>query len=117
MHLLSGQPFKANSSLRCRQVRTHEGVMKNSSNLFSKFIDILAAMSQVQHLFLLLFAAIWLIGCTILFACHYKRMGKPWYWGLKPFAFPFGNFNRKEWLIFVALAVWSLAFGFFALLV
>ena len=91
--------------------------MENILNLFSKFIAILAAMSQAQLWFLLLFAAIWLIGCNILFACHYKRMGKPWYWGLKPFAFPFGNFNLKEWLIFMAIAVWSLTFGFIALLV
>ena len=90
--------------------------MKNISNLFSSFIAILKGMSQAQLLFLALFAAIWLIGCNILFACHYKRMGKPWYWGLKPFAFPLGNFNLKEWLILLGLAVWSLTFGVIAIL-
>jgi len=90
--------------------------MQNILNLFSKFTSILAGMSQRQLLFLLLFAAIWLIGCNILFVCHYKRMGMPWYRGLKPFAFPLGDFNLKEWLVLLGLAVWSLTFGVIAIL-
>ena len=90
--------------------------MKNILDLFPNSIPILASMSQAQFLFLLLFAATWLIGCNILFACHYKRTGKPWYWGLKPFTFPLRGFNLKEWLILLAIAVWSLTFGIIAIL-
>jgi hypothetical protein len=58
--------------------------------------------------------ASWLIGGNILVASHYRRIGKPWWSGFKPFAFPFNGFNVREWLLLLSLLVASLsliAFG------
>lgn len=50
-------------------------------------------------------AIIWLIGGNLLIAFHYRRVGKPMDTGLKPFQFPFANFNLREWLtLFLLLA-------------
>jgi hypothetical protein len=57
--------------------------------------------------------AVWLIGGNLLVAWHYRRMGKSPWSGLRPFAFPFKNFNSREWLIMAVLAITSLVlFGF-----
>ena len=57
--------------------------------------------------------AIWLIGGNLLVAWHYRRMGKSAWSGLKPFAFPFKDFNSREWMVLAVLATTSLAlFGF-----
>jgi len=57
--------------------------------------------------------AVWLIGGNLLVARHYRRMGKSAWSGLKPFAFPFKDFNSREWIVLVALAITSLLlFGF-----
>jgi hypothetical protein len=57
--------------------------------------------------------AIWLIGGNVLVALHYRRMGKSPWSGLKPFAFPFKDFNSGEWIALAVLATASLAlFGF-----
>ena len=56
---------------------------------------------------------VWLIGGNLLVAWHYRRMGKSAWSGLKPFAFPFKDFNSREWIVLVALAATSLVlFGF-----
>ena len=52
--------------------------------------------------------AVWLIGGNVLIAWHYRRMGKSAWSGLKPFAFPFKDFNFREWAILAALAMTSL---------
>jgi hypothetical protein len=69
----------------------------------------------LQIVFLGLFAATWLIGGNVLVAQHYRRMGKSPWSGFQPFAFPFKDFNAKEWLTLFALAVLSLSFGAIAL--
>jgi hypothetical protein len=74
-----------------------------------------APMPGVQIIFLGLFAATWLIGANVLVAQHYRRMGKSPWSGFQPFAFPFKDFNAKEWLTLFALAVLSLSFGAIAL--
>lgn len=57
--------------------------------------------------------AVWLIGGNLLVAWHYRRMGKSPWSGLKPFAFPFRDFNSREWIVLGALALTSvLLFGF-----
>jgi len=53
--------------------------------------------------------ASWLIGANILVASHYRRVGKPWWSGFKPFAFPFNDFNAREWLVLLGLLVMSLS--------
>lgn len=53
--------------------------------------------------------ALWLIGGNILVASHYRRVGKPWWSGFKPFAFPFGDFNARELLLLLGLLVSSLS--------
>jgi hypothetical protein len=60
-------------------------------------------------------AATWLIGGNILVACHYRRMGEPWWSGFKPFTFPLKDFNAQEWLTLLALAILSLTFGMIAI--
>jgi hypothetical protein len=61
-----------------------------------------------QLVFLGLFAATWLIGGNILIVFHHRRLGKPWWSGFRPFAFPFKNFNGSEWLALMALGALSL---------
>ena len=51
---------------------------------------------------------LWLIGGNVLVAFHYRRRGLPAWSGLRPFDFPFGSFNKWEWLILIALAFSSL---------
>lgn len=65
----------------------------------------------VRLLFLGLFAATWLIGGNIVVARHYRRMGKSPWSGFRPFAFPFKDFNAREWLSLLALALIAFTFG------
>jgi hypothetical protein len=81
----------------------------------SQFMTIFVNIPLGQMVFFALFAGTWLIGGNIIVARHYKRLGKsPWF-GFKPFAYPFTNFNAKEWLALAVLAVMSLTFGAIAL--
>ena len=89
--------------------------MENKAPQLRDVVEIFSNMPASQLVFLSLFATTWLIGGNILIAYHYKRIGKRWYSGFKPFAFPFRNFNSKEWLIFAILAIISIGFGFLAL--
>jgi hypothetical protein len=73
-------------------------------------LDLLYRLPPEQLLFLGLFAATWLIGGNILIVFHYRRLGKPWWSGFRPFAFPFKNFNRYEWLALTALGALSFVF-------
>jgi len=84
-------------------------------NNASNFGELFASMPVGQLILYLLFAAIWLIGFNILTAFHYKRKGKHWASGFKPFAFPFKDFNKGEWLISLLLVIFSLFFGYAAL--
>ena len=88
--------------------------MNNRPVLPEDMFQMFTAMPAGQLVFIGLFAATWLIGGNVLVALHYKRLGKPWYSSLKPFAFPFKDFNSKEWLVLVLLAGMSLCFGMVA---
>ena len=70
---------------------------------------------EKRVLFLWLFAATWIVGGNVLVARHYRRMGKSAWSGLKPLAFPWKDFNAREWLSLLVLAMVSLAFGAIAL--
>ena len=52
---------------------------------------------------------LWLIGGNIIVALHYKRKGKNMASGFKPFAFPFKDFNKREWIETGILSIISLA--------
>lgn len=78
-------------------------------------LEIFANMPRLQLVFLGLLAATWLIGGNIVVARHYRRMGKPAWSGFEPFAFPFKDFNAREWLSLLVLAIASLAFGAIAM--
>lgn len=60
-------------------------------------------MPGMQITLAVLFAATWLIGGNLLVAKHYRRMGKSPWSGFVPFAFPFKDFNTKEWLTLALL--------------
>ena len=79
------------------------------------FFTFLTTMPTGQLVLFGLFAATWLIGGNILVAYHYKRVGKHWASGFKPFAFPFKDFNATEWSILGFLAIISLTLGIMAL--
>jgi hypothetical protein len=72
-------------------------------------------MPRLQVLFVVLAVVTWLGGANVLIARHYRRMGKPAWSGLRPFASPFQGFNATEWLIFAILA--AVALGFLVLAV
>ena len=75
-----------------------------------ELFEMVASMPRPQLLFLGLFTATWLIGGNILVALHYRRMGKSAWLGFRPFAFPWKDFNAREWLTLLLLAVVSLIF-------
>ena len=77
---------------------------------FRAVFEMLANMPGLQLLFLSLFAATWLIGGNVVVARHYRRMGKLAWSGMKPFAFPWKNFNTREWLSLLVLAIASVTF-------
>lgn len=59
-------------------------------------------------------AVTWLVGANVLVAMHYRRVGKSIWSGFKPFAYPFKDFNRLEWLwlgLLAALALTLVALG------
>ena len=70
-------------------------------------------MPPLQLLFLGLSAATWLIGGNIVIARHYRRMGRSGWPAFRPFAFPFKDFNTREW--FALLTLGALAFVFLAI--
>ena len=57
---------------------------------FQKVIENNSAATLVL---IMLGAGVWLIGGNVFVTCHYRRLGKPAWSGLKPFAFPFKDFN------------------------
>lgn len=77
-------------------------------DLLQFFHEIIENNSTTALVLIMLGAGIWIIGGNILDARHYRRLGKPAWSGLMPFAFPFKNFNTREWLIMSVLAVLSL---------
>lgn len=89
---------------------------KTAAPDISEFLAKVWQANSAETLILLgLGMAVWLIGGNILVAWHYRRMGKSPWSGLKPFAFPFRDFNSREWAILGALATTSLVFFGFAL--
>ena len=85
-------------------------VQADAIGLLEKILDVNSAETLVL---LGLGMAIWLIGGNLVVAWHYRRAGKSAWSGLKPFAFPFKDFNSREWMVLAVLAVTSLVlFGF-----
>ena len=89
--------------------------MEQTPAELADFLATFTAMPTGQLALFGLFVATWLIGGNILVAYHYKRVGKHWASGFKPFAFPFKDFNATEWSILGLLAVVSLLFLIMAL--
>jgi hypothetical protein len=54
---------------------------------------------------------LWLVGGNVLVGYHYKRRGMPVESGFRPFAFPFKDFNAREWALLAMLAAGSLTFA------
>ncbi|MCH7869843.1 MAG: hypothetical protein IH881_19275 [Myxococcales bacterium] len=81
---------------------------------FREVFEMFTNMPGLQLFFLALFAGTWLIGVNILVARHYRRIGKSAWSGFRPFAFPWKNFNAREWRTLLALAVISLTFAMIA---
>ncbi len=76
-------------------------------------VNIIEAVSSwplETQIYIGLFAATWLIGGNVVIAFHYKRVGKAWWSGFKPFAFPWRDFNGREWAMLGALAILALSF-------
>jgi len=79
------------------------------------FVTFITAMPIGQLVLFGLLLVTWLIGVNILIAFHYKRRGKHWASGFKPFAFPYKDFNAAEWSILGFLFIISLLFLIMAL--
>ena len=82
----------------------------------SQDIDLIAFLHKVVEnnstatlVLVLLGIGVWLVGGNMLVARHYRRLGKPSWSGFKPFAFPFTDFDAKEWATLFALAIVSLS--------
>ena len=67
----------------------------NFAEIFQKLLE---GNSLITLILFALGAGTWLIGGNLLVALHYRRVGKPVWSGFKPFAFPFKEFNAKEWV-------------------
>lgn len=81
------------------------------------FLQKVVANNSVVTLVLVVLAACtWLIGGNLLVAKHYRRVGKSPLSGFKSFAFPFFDFNAREWGILLLLAVVTLVFALAGLL-
>jgi hypothetical protein len=77
-------------------------------NFFEFFHRVVEANSPITLMLVSLGAVTLLVGGNVLVAMHYRRVGKSIWSGFKPFAFPFKDFNRWEWLWFGLLAVVAL---------
>ena len=64
--------------------------------------------SAATLILVVLLAIVWLVGGNVLAASHYRRLGKSPWSGFKPLAFPFKDFNSREWIILMVLAAISL---------
>ena len=91
--------------------------MDNSQHIDLRlfFHQMMGNNSAITLVLVALAGAIWLIGANILVAKHYRRQGKSAWSGLKPFAFPFKDFNAQESLTLLALAITSLGLTAIAL--
>lgn len=80
-------------------------------HVLSEVSALFAPVPGMQLFLLGISAAVWLVGGNILVAFHYRRLGKSIWSGFRLSAFPFKDFNEKEWLILAVLAAISLTFG------
>lgn len=71
---------------------------------------VLSEPHMLQNLLIGLGVVTWVGGGNVLIAFHYRRMGKPWWTGFKPFALAFKDFNAREWLMLLILFVMTMAF-------
>ena len=86
-------------------------MQNTSADTFEISKKIIENNSLETLVYLSLFMFTWIVGGNILVFRHYRRLGKPWWSGLKPFAFPFKDFNSEEWLQLLLIATMSLEFG------
>ncbi len=84
-------------------------------SLIAFFHAAFARMPHSQLVYLILFIATWLVGVNVLGVLHYRRLGKPWWSGFRPFAHPLRDFNRKEWLVLLCLVAMAMTFMVLAL--
>ena len=82
----------------------------DSDSLFAFVRAAFARMPRLQLLYLILFAFTWIVGGNVVAALHSRRLGKPWWSGFRPFAFPFRDYNRWEWLVLGCLAAAAMTF-------
>ena len=85
--------------------------MDNAKKDWPNMFDVFASWPIETQIYLGLCAVTWLIGGNIVIALHYRRVGKPWWSGFKPFAFPWRDFNGREWGMLGALVIVAFTFG------
>ena len=68
-----------------------------------------------QEIFISLEALCLVVGVKVVVELHYIRIGKPWYYGLKPFVFPFRHFSPSEWRNLLMLLFLSFSFFLIAM--
>ena len=94
---------------------------------FPRFSDVPETTLSVPELFgkmpalqiglLVIAGLVWIVGNKLLMDSHQRRTGKSWWDMANPFKPLIGNYNKQEKLIFVAILVVGLAFGYGALVV
>ena len=73
---------------------------------------IIAANSPLSIAILLFSTIFWIAGMNLLIGYHHRRVGDIRH---KLFSFPFNNFNRSEWVVFLCMLTIFFASTFTAL--
>jgi hypothetical protein len=84
-------------------------------NIFETIDKAIAANPSFTIIFFVTGALIWLIGGNVVISLHYRRIGKSIWSGFKPFANPVKDFNNREWLRLILIALIGMAFMSLAL--
>ena len=75
------------------------------------FQDVFGRMPTAQRIAVIAMAVLWIGGGNLLFYLHSRRLGKRWWQVMNPLDPPFKDFDAREWLILLFLAVASLGIG------
>ncbi|RYZ72126.1 MAG: hypothetical protein EOP91_08985 [Lysobacteraceae bacterium] len=79
------------------------------------FVELFAAMPNIQFWLVVLFLAFSAIAGNAVFALHYRRVGKPVVRSMLDLtSFPIAQFNRREWLLIGAVFAISMFIGVLA---
>jgi hypothetical protein len=73
-------------------------------------------MTRLQMALVVLAGSTWLVGWNVVVALHYRRVGLPLWYGLRPFGFPFEGFTRKDWRRILIVSTTAIALGLVAAL-